>query len=199
MAAGTRAGRLAVAGSILVFLAGGCRSGVPTGTPGVERVGATALRYAGPEVEAVLSTRAAAGQSGEEWLFLDVAITGAGHTGVEVRRERVALRVPGGEVIPLATQKEFNEAYPHLAAALARADVAAEPLDYFPVRRSKRLDFLVAPGSGLTFDSVWVSDLEVAIGRLCFAVPGGVQAGPYELRIDLRESKVRIPFRLGDR
>jgi len=192
-------GRFAAAVPVLLALGGGCRSGVPTETPGVTRVGATALRYAGPEVEAIVSTRSATAQSGEEWLFLDLAITGTGHSGVEVRRERVALRVPDGGEIPLATQSEFGEAYPRLAAALARADVAAEPLDYFPARRSKRLDFLVAPGAGLAFDSVWVSDLEVATGRLCFSVPGGVQSGPYELRIDLQESKVRIPFRLGER
>ncbi len=191
--------RSARAGILMIAIAAGCGSAIPTGTPGVERVGRTVLRYAGPEVEVILSYRVAGARPGEEWLFLDVAITGAGHTAVEVQRGRIAVRVPGGDAIPLATQKEFGEAYPRLAAALARADVASEPIDYFAGRAPKSLDFLVAPGFGIAFDSVWVNDREVATGRLCFFVPGGVQDGPYELRIDLQESKVRIPFRLGER
>jgi hypothetical protein len=164
----------------------------------VDRVGRTVLRYAGPEVEAAVSYRVADLRLGEEWLFLDVAVTGTGRTSVELKREKIAIRIPSGEIVPLATQVEFGQAYPQLAAALARADVASEPLDYFISRKPKSLNFLVAPGTGLAFDSVWVNDLEVASGRLCFFVPGGVQAGAYELRLDLLESKVRIPFRLGE-
>jgi hypothetical protein len=175
-----------------------CISATPTETPGVDRVSRTVLRYTGPEVEAVVSYRAASLRLGEEWLFLDVAVTGAGHASIELKRGKIAIRTPNGEVVPLTTQVEFGQAYSQLAAALARADVASEPLDYFTSRTPKSLDFLVAPGTGIAFDSVWVNDLEVASGRLCFFVPGGVQAGPYELRIDLQESKVRIPFRLGE-
>ena len=182
----------------LVIAAAGCRTATPTGTPGVDRLGATVLRYAGPEVEAAVSYRVANMRLGEEWLFIDVAVTGAGRTSVELKREKIAVRTPKGEIVPLATQVEFGEAYPQLAAALARADVASEPLDYFISRKPKGLNFLVAPGTGIVFDSVWVNDLEVATGRLCFLIPGGVQAGGYELRIDLEESKVRIPFRLGE-
>jgi hypothetical protein len=183
---------------VLMITLAGCRSATPTGTPGVDRVGRTVLRYAGPEVEAAVSYRVADLRLGEEWLFLDVAVTGTGRTSVELKREKIAIRIPSGEIVPLATQVEFGQAYPQLAAALARADVASEPLDYFISRKPKSLNFLVAPGTGLAFDSVWVNDLEVASGRLCFFVPGGVQAGAYELRLDLLESKVRIPFRLGE-
>jgi hypothetical protein len=182
---------------VLMITVAGCRSATPTGTPGVDRVGKTVLRYVGPEVETVLSYRVANLRQGEEWLFLDVAVTGAGRTSVELKREKIAIRTPSGEVVPLATQEEFGQAYSQLAAALARADVASEPVDYFTSRKSKSLNFLVAPGTGIAFDSVWVNDLEVASGRLCFFIRGGAQAGPYELRIDLQESKVRIPFRLG--
>jgi hypothetical protein len=185
------------AGVFLLVIGAGCGSAVPTETPGVKRVGKTVLHYTGPEAEVVLSYRAASLRLGEEWLFLDVAITGAGRTPVELNRGKIAVRTPSGETIALADQKEFGRAYPRLAGALARADIAGEPVDYFAGRRPKGLDLLVAPGTGLAFESVWVNDLEVATGRLCFFVPGGVQDGPYELRIDLQESRVRIPFRLG--
>jgi hypothetical protein len=184
------------AGALLVAVSA-CTTATPTATPGVEQVGGTVLRYKGPEIDAVLSYRFANLNLGTDWLFLDVAISANGRTSVEVKRSKIALRTPSGEVVPLATQQEFNEAYAQLASALARAEVAAEPLDYFPSRRQMGLDFLVAPGAGLALESVWVNDQQVAVGRLAFFLPGEVQQGPYELRIDLPESKVRIPFRLG--
>jgi hypothetical protein len=45
---------------------------------------------------------------------------------------------------------------------------------------------------------VWLDDRRVCYGRLFFAVPGGVQEGTYTLAIDLEESQLRIPFRLGE-
>ncbi len=183
---------------ILATTAVGCSTATPTGTPGVDRVGRTSLHYTGPEAEVVLSYRAATQRLGEDWLFLDVAITGARSEAIEVKRGKVSLLIPSGEVVPLASQSEFGEAYAGLTAALARANLAREPLDYWVSRTPKSLSFLVPPGAGIAFESVWVSDREVANGRLCFLVPGGVQEGPYELRIDLTESKVRIPFRLGE-
>ncbi len=174
-----------------------CSTATPTGTPGVERLGVTVLRYSGPEIDAVLSYRWANLNPGEDWLFLDLALTGNKRTSVEVKRGRISLLTPGGETVSLASQEEFGQAYPHLAAALARADVAAEPIDYYPGRNPKALSFQVVPGTGLALESEWVNDREVAIGRLYFDLPANVQPGEYELRIDLEESKVRIPFRLG--
>ena len=174
-----------------------CSTATPTGTPEVDRIGGTILHYRGPELDIVLSYRFANSNPGEDWLFLDVGITAETRNSVEMKRERIAVRTPTGEIIPLATQKEFGTAYPKLAAVLARADIASEPLDYYPSRRPKGLDLLVPPGSGIALESVWVNDQDVAIGRLYFDIPTGVQPGPYELRIDLEETKIRIPFRLG--
>ncbi len=184
-------------GALALLTVTACSTATPTGTPGVERVGDTILRYRGPELDVLLSYRFASFNQGEDWLFLDVGITAETRNSVEVKRERIAIRTPTGEIIRLATQQEFGAAYPKLAPFVARADIASEPLDYYPGRRPKGLDFLVAPGSALALESLWVNDQEVAIGRLYFDIPAGVQPGPYELRIDLQETKIRIPFRLG--
>ncbi len=184
-------------GALAFFVLAACSTATPTGTPGVERLGSTVLRYRGPEVDAILSYRFASLNPGEEWLFLDLALTGNRRTAVEIKRDKVSLLTPAGDVVPLASQREFGQAYPHLAAALARAAIAAEPLDYYPGRTPKGLDFQVVPGTGLALQSVWMSDLEVAIGRLYFDLPAGVQPGHYELRIDFEESTVHIPFPLG--
>jgi len=174
-----------------------CSTATPTGTPGVDRIGRTMLRYNAGEVQVVLSYSFANANPGEDWLFIDTAITGNTRESVEVNRGKVAVRIPTGEVIPLAPQKEFGEAYPKLAATLARADIGAEPIDIFSDRRQTGLDFLVVPGTAIALDAVWVNDQNVAIGRLYFDLPNGVQPGSYELRIDLKETKVRIPFTLG--
>jgi hypothetical protein len=181
-----------VAGSSL-----GCSSAVPTETPGVERLGAYVLRYQGPEVEAVLSYRFAAASIGGDWLLLDVAVTGANHDGVEVRRDRIVLRSPAQQDVPLAPQEEFAAAYAELVPVISRADVASDPLDYWVGRREEHLEFFSPPGAALVFPSFWVNDARVCSGRLFFRPDGGVQDGRYELRISLLESEVRIPFRLG--
>jgi len=174
-----------------------CSTAVPTETPGVTRVGATALRYAGPEIEAVVSYRFAEGSVGDEWMLLDVAFTGAGHDTVEVKRDNVSLRAPSGEEIALAAQEEFAAAYGTLAPVLARADVAAEPLDYWSSRVERPIEFFTVPGAGLVFPSFWVDDRRVYLGRLFFQVPGGIQTGRWELRIKLPETQLAVPFRLG--
>ncbi len=190
------AGGVAAAVAMVTTLA--CSTAAPTDTPGVDRLGATMLRYRGPDLEIVLSYSFANANLGDDWLFLDTAVTGVNRNSVELNREKISIKIPSGEIIPLASQKDFGEAYPGLAARLARADIAREPLANFPERRPKGLDFLVVPGTGVALDSVWVNDQEVAIGRLYFDVPSTVQAGGYELRIDLPETKIRIPFRLGE-
>ena len=174
-----------------------CSTATPTGTPGVDGIGKTMLRYRGPELDIIISYGFANANPGDEWLFLDTSITGNTGTSVEINRKKIAIRTPTDEIIPLATQQEFGAAYPKLAASLARADVASQPMATYPGRVEEPLDLLVPPGSGLAKESVWVNQRNVAVGRLYFEIPTGVQAGPYELHIDLEETKIRIPFRLG--
>ena len=182
---------------LLVVATVGCSTAVPTETPGVERLGNTVLRYNGPEIEAVVSYRVPTLDLGEDWLFLDVAIT-AVDDPVEVDRQKIWVRTPAGEEIALATQEEFRAAQGELTPKLAQADVAAEPLGYFAGRIEKKLEFFATPFEGLVFDSFTVTDREVYVGRLYFNVPGGMQAGRWELRAKLAESELRIPFRLED-
>jgi hypothetical protein len=186
-----------LAAALLAAATTSCTTAAPAASPVVERLGSTTLHYKGPRLDVAVSYRFADLDLGANWLFLDVAVSGQGRTAVEVKRDAIFVRTPDGTTVPLATQKAFGEAYGKLAGTLARADVAREPLDYYPGRRPQGLDFLVAPGSGVSLLSAWVNDLNVAFGRLAFFVPGGVQAGPYELRIDVPGEAARIPFRLG--
>ncbi|MEW6336795.1 MAG: hypothetical protein AB1625_05270 [Acidobacteriota bacterium] len=188
--------RLAVGAAALLVVAG-CSSAVPTDTPGVERLGERVLRYSGPEVEAVLGYRFASQSLGDEWMFLDLAVTGVTGESVEVRREKIFLRSPHGETIPLASQTEFGQAFGGLRSALQRAAIAGDPLDYFKDPAVCFLNLFAAPGEGLAFDSFTVHQHRVCAGRLYFSIPQTIQAGTWVLAIDLPESRVRIPFTLG--
>jgi hypothetical protein len=185
---------LAVA--VLAVLGIACSSATPTGTPGVDRMGETVLRYQGPEIEAVIGYRYASLNLGEEWLIVDLAVTAAGGDSVKIDRSRIFVRPPTGDAVYLPSQEEFAAAYGSLQSKIVRASVAADPLDYFKPRRECALRFLAEPGAGLVYPETWVDDRRVCSGRLFFEIPGGVQSGTYVLGIDLEESKVRIPFKL---
>ncbi|NWF99329.1 MAG: hypothetical protein HXY19_00055 [Thermoanaerobaculaceae bacterium] len=175
-----------------------CSTAVPTGTKGVERVGAAVLRYRGPEVEAVLGYRFAAANLGEDCLILDLAMTGATGEAVEVHRSDISLLTPSGEAVALPTQEEFGREFRRLQPLIRRSTVAADPLDYWLGRMPCDLELFAAPGEGVAFDSVTVNDRRVCAGKLFFFVPGGTQRGTYTLVIALPESEVRLPFRLGE-
>lgn len=165
----------------------------------VSQVGATAVKYRGPDLEVALSYRFADINLGLDWLMIDAAVTGSRRVSVEIKREKVSLKTPDGEIVPLPAQEELAESFSGIRAANQRANVAAEPLRYWGGRRECTLNFLVEPGSNIVMQSIWVNDERWCQGRLYFPMASGVQPGRYELRIDLPESKVRIPFVLGTR
>lgn len=186
---------LAVA--VLAVLGIACSSATPTGTPGVDRMGQTVLRYIGPEIEAVIGYRYASQNLGDEWLILDFAVTTpVGGDPVEIKRSRVFVRPLGGDAVYLPSQEEFAAAYGSLRSNIVRASVAADPLDYFKPRIECDLKFFAEPGVALVYPQTWVDDRRVCSSRLFFPIPGGVQAGTYVFGLDLAESKVRIPFKL---
>jgi hypothetical protein len=163
----------------------------------LEQTGATAVKYVGPDLEIALSYRFATGNLGMPWLLVDVAVTGTHRESTEIKHDKVAIKTPSGDIIPLPPQEELAQAFSSIRSANQRANVASEPLTYWGGRRDCQFNLLVEPGTNIVQESVWVNDSRVCQGRLYFPIPGGVQKGHWELRIDLQESKVRIPFQIG--
>ncbi len=176
----------------------GCSSATPTDTPGIDRLGKYILRQEGPEVDVVLGYKYAAIKSlGDEWLILEIAVTSPASTSAEIRRENIWVETPGGEKIPLATQRTFGEAYRTIRNTIEAAKIARDPMDYFlPSRRPCRVQFFVPPGAGVAYDAVSVNDRRACEGRLYFKIPGGIEQGRWVLGMDLENSTVRIPFTL---
>ena len=166
--------------------------------PSVTQVGRTQVRTVGADLEGVLSYKFADANLGDEWLIVDVALTGQRAESIEVKLSDVSVRTPDGRRIPLPTQKEFINAYPQLQSMLRRAAVASEPLE--ATRGGKNpcdLNFLRLPGTGSTRDAIWVNQRELCVGMLAFPVAGGIQPGRWKLIIELEESSLEIPFDLG--
>lgn len=180
-----------------VVAAVACSSAVPTETPGVEQLGQYLMRQNGSEADVVVGYKHAAQSLGDEWLLLELAISSPSGESAKFERENIWVRTPAGVQVPAASQKAFGEAYGSMRNTIAQANVARDPMDYFPPNRQPcTLDLFVAPGEGVAFDQVTVNDRRACQGKLFFYIPGGVQPGRYVLGIDLQEDEIRIPFNL---
>ena len=187
---------VAVAGVAVTLT--GCSTATPTDTPGVDRMGQYVLKQFGPELWTVLGYRFANSQLGDEWMILEIGLSSPNGQSAKVAREDIFLLSPSGNRIPLATQKQFNEAWGSLRSTIEKANVNRDPLEYFPPSRIEcAIQFFVTPGQGVSFDEVTVNFRRGCFGRLYINVPGGIQAGRWVLGIDLEESEIRIPFELG--
>ena len=164
-------------------------------TERLRQAGKTALVYRGPALDLALSYRYAKANLGKRWLFLDVAMTSPDGS-VEVARNHVAVVTPDGQIVPLASQRQFADAYSTLIPSIAGANVAAEPLGYLTPHRPRWLGLFSAPGRTVVFPSVWVDEWHTIYGRLYFDLPDKVVPGQYALLITLKQGEVRVPFQL---
>jgi hypothetical protein len=145
--------------------------------------------------------RVANGSVGEEWMLLDAGITvRAGVKAYDLKREAISLKTPDGKTIPLATQKEYAEAF-YLPALTKRAQVTRDNLNYFPVEVNKACALLFfsdlgRPQAPPAFEQVDLTDNRACLGRLFFKVPGGIQTGQHWLVVKFAQSEIQVPFRI---
>jgi hypothetical protein len=144
-----------------------------------------------------LGYRTANQSAGEEWMLLEMGITL--RDGVDEQRlERGDLSVstPDNKMIPLATQKEFNEA--NLQALNRRAGVVRDSINYFPPKatRACRIAFFaeISKGPKLAYDSTAINSRNACVGRVFFKVPGGIQYGQHFLNVQFDKNILRVPF-----
>ncbi len=159
----------------------------------LRQVGATAVLYKGPDINVVVSNRFARYNPEGQWLLLDTVMN-ATSAPLEIPRGAIAVRTPFGEVVPLATQGEFEKGYSQLSSANARANVIREPLGYLIPLRYRPLGLFAPQGIGLAWDYAWLDSFHNSYGRLYFHLPNGVHKGRYQLLIHLHDSDVAIPF-----
>lgn len=147
-----------------------------------------------------LGYRIANGSVGEDWMYLQAGLTlRQGVKPQTVPREAFSVKTPDGKVIPLATQKEYSEAF-CLPALNSRARVQRDSLNYFPagVTNAGAFQFFADMGKtrSLSFDQVELNDNRAAFGRLFFKIPGKIQTGQHWLVVKFAGSEVQVPFRI---
>jgi hypothetical protein len=134
---------------------------------------------------------------GEEWLLLDMGATVRdGVKSQALKREAITLDTPDGK-LPLPSVEEYRKA--DLRALDKRANVARDSINYFPPMASQpcRIGFFSETGSAaMAWDQVELSNTRACLGRIYFKVPGGIKYGQHWLNVQLRDTLIRVPFRV---
>ncbi len=168
-----------------------------TTEPRLDKPGKTISRYRDTLVEVIVDYKFANKSIGDEWIILNVAITGWESKAVEVRRGHVLVRTPDGRKIPLPPYPDFIAAYPEVQSAARRAALASDPIDFTQAgRRTCDLGFQPLPGTNTALESVYVNMRKICQGLLFFPVQGGIQPGTWELIIEFEEFDARVPFEI---
>ena len=167
------------------------RAGTPPSQ--ITDAGATTSVYRGPRIQVAISDQYARYYPEGRWLLLDTEMSASGGP-ISIPRSAIAVRTPSGEVVPLATQEEFEKGYPELASPIRQANFFKEHLGYFLPERPRALDLFRLHGVGWVWPSAVLDPFHNCYGRLYFHLPGGVQKGRYELLIALPKTEVVIPF-----
>lgn len=166
--------------------------------PVVDQPGRYISRYQGPLLEALVDYEYAASSQGDEWMILNVGVSGTEAATQEIRVDEIWLRTPDGTRIPLPTYSAFAEAYPQIQSASRRAALASDPLGFTRGnRRWCHMAFHPTPGTSAVLTAVHVNFRQFCSGMLYFPVPGGIQPGRYALAIRLTESEILVPFVIG--
>jgi len=135
---------------------------------------------------------------GEEWMLLEMGTTvREGVPSFSLKRDDVSLETPDGAKIPLPSVDDYRSA--NLAALNNRANVARDSINYFPPMASQacRIGFFSETGSAaMAWDQVELSNTRACVGRIYFKVPGGIKYGQHWLNVQLRDSLIRVPFRV---
>ena len=150
----------------------------------------------------IVGYRTANNSVGQEWMMLEVGLTvPQGIKDQVLQRDAFSVSTPDNDMIPLATQEEFQKDRGKLRSLDARASVERDSINYFPpvAKTPCRIGFFTdasQPGRGLAYDQVELSFNRSCIGRLYFKIPSGIQYGQHTLNVRFSDGMLRIPFKI---
>ena len=151
---------------------------------------------------AIVGYRTANNSVGQEWLMLEVGLTvPKGIKDQVLQRDAFSISTPDNTMIPMASQKEFQDDRGALRALDARASLERDSINYFPpvANTACRIGFFTdasQQGRGLAYDQVELSFNRACVGRLYFKVPGNIQVGQHTLNVRFYDGMLRVPFKI---
>lgn len=197
---GLRAGAQVLSLVVLTLLASATACAMPRtlDAPAVDRLARSVLRYRSPELEMVVGTNPAQMAVGEErWLVLHVGISGARRIATRLDREGLTLRLPSGQMLPLASQSELAAGFDGIEPFLRRAAIASPPLQYYVGSRAAcAVPFFAEPNRGIVSSTLFVNDRQFCTGFLYFYTDDSVRPGTYELHVATKNGDGKIAFEL---
>jgi hypothetical protein len=169
------------------------------GVPQIMTIEGTYIRAAyNNEGYVILGYRLVNQSIGEEWMLLEVGMTMRdGQKAYTLTRDKISLETPEGKTIPMATIAEHREG--DTRALQNREKVQRDSINYFPPSASRacRLGFFAELDQrAMPWDQVELSYDRACVGRVYFKVPGGIKYGQHWLNVQLRDTLVRVPFRV---
>jgi hypothetical protein len=175
---------------------------VPLPQPGVPQIMTMEAKFVRAAYNAegyvILGYQASNRSIGDEWMLLEVGMTIMDKVpDYKLTRGAISLETPDGKTIPLPTAPEQRAG--QVQAIQNRAKVQRDSINYFPPRASRPCALLFFPDLGsrsLPYDEVDLTSDRACLGRLYFAIPGGIAYGQYWLNVKFQNSLVRVPFRI---
>ena len=148
-----------------------------------------------------LGYRAANDSQGTEWLLLETGVTlRKPAPNQTMTRESFAVKLPDGSLVPLASQRDYQEAG-YLRGLNTRADAVRDSISYFPTEANQpcpMLFFTDPEQRAMAFDEFEASWQRGCLGRLFFKLPEGqtIEPGQYWLVVSFAGGPVEVPFRI---
>ena len=173
-------------------------------SPDVKQVGRYVAQWKDDKIQVVVGTRHANAHLTRPWLMLETMISANGDKPIRIDREDIALVVPGGTRVQLASQKAVTEQIPDVRKMYTEAAITQDPMEgYFVGRTQKtRLGFFSPPTERIVYDQVTTDRTMIAQGYLFFRSPSGgsFPPGRYVLEVFNKDVDVKLPFMLtGDK
>jgi hypothetical protein len=135
---------------------------------------------------------------GEGWMLLEVGITVRDSVpDYRLRRDALSLETPDGKTLPLPSVEEHRKA--DTRAMQQREQVQRDSINYFPPSANRACAMTFFPdltSRAMPQDDVELSSNRACLGRLYFAIPGGIAYGQHWLNVKFEKSVVRVPFRI---
>ena len=172
--------------------------GRPRELANVQELGAAAAEFDNGLVQAVVAYYYSQRNHDSRWLLVEFGLNS--RQAADLRRDRIELVTPDGDVVPLAAQRAWGEDSTRARQLLQEAEPARHQVrSYFrQIADQEALRFFGRPEQGQTvFDQVSVSFDRILIGDLLFASPRGAWArGRHVLVVRLEDDVVQLPIDL---